>query len=40
MIEIKEKQSFTDDKMNEYASNGTYYFQSGKIMKKYFRKLV
>lgn len=40
MIEIKEKESFTSNKMNEYASNGTYYFQSGSIMKKYFRKLV
>jgi bifunctional N-acetylglucosamine-1-phosphate-uridyltransferase/glucosamine-1-phosphate-acetyltransferase GlmU-like protein len=26
--------------MNEYASNGTYYFKTGKIMKKYFSKLM
>ena len=26
--------------MNEYASNGTYYFKSGKILKKYFQELI
>ena len=40
MIEIQEKKPFTDNKMNEYASNGTYYFKSGKILKKYFKELV
>lgn len=40
LIEIKEKEPFTDDRMNEYASNGTYYFKSGEIMAKYFRKLI
>lgn len=40
VIEIREKQPFTDNKMNEYASNGTYYFKSGEIVKKYFRKLI
>ena len=30
MIEIQEKKPFTNDRMNEYASNGTYYFKSGK----------
>ena len=25
--------------MNEYASNGTYYFKTGAIMKKYFKKV-
>lgn len=30
--DIKEKQSFTDNRMNEYASSGTYYFSSGKVM--------
>jgi len=37
---VKEKESFTNDKMSELASNGTYYFKNGKILKKYFRKLV
>jgi NDP-sugar pyrophosphorylase family protein len=40
MLEIQEKKPFTDNKMNEYASNGTYYFKSGSILKKYFQKLV
>jgi NDP-sugar pyrophosphorylase family protein len=40
MDEIQEKKPFTDNKMNEYASNGTYYFKSGSIVKKYFQKLV
>ena len=39
-VAIQEKQPFTDNKMNEYASNGTYYFKSGKILKKYFKELM
>ena len=30
LIQIKEKEPFTNNKMNEYASNGTYYFKHGK----------
>lgn len=40
MLKIQEKQPFTANKMNEYASNGTYYFKNGGIVKKYFQKLV
>jgi NDP-sugar pyrophosphorylase family protein len=40
LLEIKEKQSFTNNRMNEYASNGTYYFKKGQILKKYFKQLV
>ena len=40
LTEIKEKEPFTDNRMNEYASNGTYYFKNGKILKKYFKSLV
>ena len=29
MIEIQEKKSYTNNKMDEYASNGTYYFKNG-----------
>lgn len=36
---IQEKKCFTDNKLNEYASNGTYYFRTGAIMKKYFKSL-
>jgi hypothetical protein len=35
LIQIKEKEPFTDNKMNEYASNGTYYFKSGNLLKEY-----
>jgi bifunctional N-acetylglucosamine-1-phosphate-uridyltransferase/glucosamine-1-phosphate-acetyltransferase GlmU-like protein len=40
MLEIKEKEPFTDNRMEEYASNGTYYFKSGAIVKKYFTQLI
>jgi bifunctional N-acetylglucosamine-1-phosphate-uridyltransferase/glucosamine-1-phosphate-acetyltransferase GlmU-like protein len=40
MEAIQEKQPFTNDRMNEYASNGTYYFKTGYIMKKYFQLLM
>jgi len=36
MLEIKEKEPFTNNRMNEYASNGTYYFRKGSLIKKYF----
>lgn len=37
---IQEKKPFTNNRMSEYASNGTYYFKSGLIMKKYFSTLM
>lgn len=40
MLEIQEKQPFTCNRMEEYASNGTYYFKTGNIMKKYFTELM
>lgn len=40
MIEIQEKKPFTSDRMSEFASNGTYYFKNGEILKKYFTKLI
>ena len=40
MLEIREKQPFTDNRMNEYASNGTYYFKKGSYIKKYFKQLM
>ena len=39
-IDIQEKKPFTENKMSELASNGTYYFKSGKIVKKYFKELI
>jgi NDP-sugar pyrophosphorylase family protein len=40
VTDIQEKKSFTEDKMNEYASNGTYYFRSGALLKRFFQELV
>ena len=40
MLEIREKKPFTNNRMNEYASNGTYYFRNGAILKKYFQELM
>lgn len=34
--EIQEKQSYTDNRMQEFASSGTYYFASAKIMRDAF----
>lgn len=38
--EIKEKEPFTDNRMEEYASSGTYYFKKGSYVKKYFKELM
>ena len=40
MLEIKEKEPFTDNRMQEYASDGTYYFRKGDFVKKYFKQLM
>lgn len=37
---IQEKQPFTDNRMAEYASNGTYYFARGSLLKRYFMALM
>ncbi|CAN5370652.1 N/A [soil metagenome] len=37
---IQEKKPFTDDRMSEFASNGTYYFSRGEYVKKYFTRLM
>lgn len=38
--EIKEKECYTDNPINEHASTGTYYFKKGKYIKKYFQMLM
>jgi NDP-sugar pyrophosphorylase family protein len=38
--EIKEKECYTDDPLNEHASTGTYYFKKGRYIKKYFQMLM
>jgi NDP-sugar pyrophosphorylase family protein len=35
--DIQEKQPYTDNRMEEYASSGTYYFKSAEIMRQAFR---
>jgi NDP-sugar pyrophosphorylase family protein len=38
--DIQEKQPFTNNRMNEYASSGTYYFSSVRLMSDAFRKTM
>ncbi len=38
--DIQEKQPYTDKRMDEYASSGTYYFSSGKIMLEAFNATI
>lgn len=40
VLDIQEKQPYTDNRMEEYASSGTYYFASAQIMGEAFRKVV
>lgn len=40
VIEVKEKTPFTKNKMQEFASNGCYYFKNGLMVKKYFTELI
>ena len=40
LIEIREKYSFEQDKTKAKHSPGVYYFQSGKLLKKYCQQLV
>lgn len=37
---IQEKKPFTDNRMAEYASNGTYYFSKGEYLERYFKQLM
>lgn len=40
LLEIKEKECYTDDPMSEHASTGVYYFKSGKILKECFLNCI
>jgi len=40
VLEVKEKAHYTDNPQNEHASSGIYYFKSGAILKKYFRRAI
>lgn len=39
VLDIKEKEPFTDDRMEEYASSGTYYFKSAHSMYGAFNEM-
>jgi NDP-sugar pyrophosphorylase family protein len=38
--DIQEKTPYTDNRMNEYASSGTYYYLTGQLMKEAFSKII
>ncbi len=40
MIEIQEKKPFTNDRLSEFASNGTYYFRKGEYVRRFFPRLM
>lgn len=40
LLEVREKHSFTQNKMDSYQSSGTYYFKSGTLLKKYCKLLI
>lgn len=40
LAEIKEKESFTENRTEEYAAAGSYYFKKGAYIKKYFAEAV
>lgn len=40
MLEIQEKHCFTENPEDSFHSEGTYYFRSGTLMKKYFKELI
>lgn len=37
-VEVREKGSFTENKMDSWNSAGVHYFKSGALVKKYFKK--
>lgn len=40
VLDIQEKKPFSDNRMNEFASSGTYYFGTGQLMKDAFEWVV
>jgi len=40
MLEIKEKECYTENPMKEHASTGAYYFKTGRIMKYCFEEAI
>lgn len=40
LTDLREKQAFSADRMEDYASTGTYYFKKGSTFKKYAQKVI
>lgn len=40
VLEVKEKQCFTDNPINEFASGGIYYFKTAAMMVHYFNLII
>ena len=40
VLDIQEKKPYTNNRMNEFASSGTYYFASGNLMKDAFEEVI
>ncbi len=40
LTDLKEKEPFSANRMDDYASTGTYYFKSGALFKKYTREVL
>lgn len=40
LLDIQEKQPYTNNRMEEYASSGTYYFSSGRLMSDALRRTM
>jgi NDP-sugar pyrophosphorylase family protein len=40
VTELREKQSFSEDRTKDFASTGTYYFGTGNVFKKYVSELI
>lgn len=40
LLEIREKESFTKNRLEEYAAAGSYYFGSGELLRRYLAEAV
>ncbi len=40
ILEVREKYSFTPEKMDSWTSAGMHYFRNGEMVKKYFSKMI
>lgn len=40
LTDLREKEPFQEERMNDYASTGTYYFKKGKLFKEYAQKVM